>query len=114
MDADADREAFRRHVAESERLVKAGNGDAANAEGDNAETVARRWADRGELLDFLSPLLDESEAAAVRFDAACALLYGGHPDEGAATLEALRDGDNGVVSPEAEMVLDHWRRENAT
>ncbi|MGH3385808.1 MAG: hypothetical protein ACRDO1_14615 [Nocardioidaceae bacterium] len=107
MNADADREAFREQVAESERHLRNGDADAANAVVDGIGTLIEPWKASGDLVDLLAPLIVESETLPVRYQAAACLLFGGHPDAALPMLESIRDG-----YPEAGIVLDYWRREH--
>jgi hypothetical protein len=110
MNAEADREEFRRHVAEADRLARgpAPDADAANAETAALETLTEPWKAQGRLVELLSPLLEESEP--IQFNAASILLGAGHADVAVPALEALRDRAAGPEGLSARLVLDYWRR----
>lgn len=106
--AGVDRQSFRQHVVESERLAAADDIDAANAETDALSTVAAPWEESGRLVEFLTPLLNETEDRAVRFAAASYLFHHGYQDEAVPALEAIRNG-RGLESITARVILDKWR-----
>lgn len=108
MTAEDDRNAFRRNVLESERLAAANDVKGANARTDALVTVAAPWERDGRLVEFLEPLLADTEDRAVRFAAASFLFHHGHQDEAVPTLEAIRDG-GGMESVTARVILDRRR-----
>jgi hypothetical protein len=111
-DLDEDRAAFRHHVAESDRYGEAADADSANAETDKLAAIAERWEQAGRVVEFLTPLLAETESRAVRFNAASWLLHRGHPDVAVPVLEELRAG-RGLEGADAGLLLDDWRAEQS-
>ncbi|GAB3402886.1 hypothetical protein [Flindersiella endophytica] len=107
-DLDADRAAFRHHVAESDRYAEAADADSANAETDKLAALAEHWEQQGRAVEFLTPLLAPTELRPVRFNAASWLLYRGHPDVAVPVLEELRAG-RGLEGVDAGLLLDDWR-----
>jgi hypothetical protein len=112
-DLDADRAAFRHHVAESDKHAEAADADAANAETDKLAALAERWEQQGRAVEFLTPLLAPTEPRPVRFNAASWLLHRGHPEIAVPVLEDLRAG-RGLEAVDAGLLLDDWRASQST
>lgn len=110
LDAARDREMFRQRIAESRRLIKAGDADGANAATAELEPIAERWRAVGRLFEYLSPLLGADEAPYVRFNAATYLLTHGHEEAALSALEDLKTASVGAASRDAGLILGDWRQ----
>ena len=101
---DEDRDMVRRLLTEADAFVQqSADAESANAATADAEAIVKRWDAEGHSLDFLSPLLESSEADPVRFGAASYLLHHGHTDLAVPVLESLD-------TLGADVLLADWRR----
>jgi predicted aconitase len=112
MNADQDRDTFRRHVRESDRYAAEHDVERANAETAALTKVGAPWADADQLLELLSPLLDAAEPANVRFAAASYLFHAGHQAEAVPTLEDIQNSA-GLEAVTARVLVDSWRSAGA-
>lgn len=98
-----DRDAVRRLLTEADAFIQSADAETANEITADAEVIVKRWEGDGQLVDFLSPLLDASEPDPVRFGAASYLLHHDHADLALPVLESLD-------SLGADILLADWRR----
>ena len=102
---DQDRDEVRSLLLKAEERVRNDpNADASNALVSAAVAIADRWHAEGQIVELLSPLLDDDEDRQVRYSVASVLLQRGQPDLAVPVLETV-----GV--PEAKFLLRKWRRE---
>jgi hypothetical protein len=98
-----DRDAVRRLLTEADAFIQSADSETANEVTADAEVIVKRWDAAGQLVEFLSPLLDTSETDPVRFGAASYLLHLGHADLAVPVLESLD-----MLG--ADVLLADWRR----
>lgn len=108
-DVERDRAEFRAAVASTKRAVRDADQAETRAEAAEAEEIAARWGERGQLRELLEPVLREAEAS-VRLAAASALLRNGDSELAIPVLDELRAA-SGSVADDAELLVESWRQE---